>query len=193
MASSDARDIRLGHRGTQKTRPQRQQRNSCCPSAPSTNVVSCTPQVGHWRVIDGSSTCPLRQRYAALLSLPACHAFCVHTISAPQSGQGSDRTIVFSICRSCRSQRSGPPLPSSSRVYSASRRAGFGAVRLDSEGGDDSALSHVYDGCDARCSASQSLLIQPSLLAFTPPVTHIPGMITTAVNVMRTPMMSSVC
>src|SRR5687767_10486655 len=44
-------------------------------------------------------TWPFRHRYAARMSsgAPSRHAFCVQSVSAPQSGHGAVRLIVFSI------------------------------------------------------------------------------------------------
>jgi len=51
---------------------------------------------------------------------------------------------------------------------------------------------NTYRECDARCSASHLSLIQPSVLAFTPPGTRILGLITTAISTMTTPTISSI-
>ena len=51
---------------------------------------------------------------------------------------------------------------------------------------------NTYRECDARCWASHLSLIQPSVLACTPPGTRILGMTTTAITTMTTPTISSI-
>lgn len=57
-----------------------------------------------------------------------------------------------------------------------------------------SAISHVraYGECDARCSASHFSLIQPGVLAVMTSDTCILGMMTTALNTMTAPTISSI-
>jgi len=92
---------RIGHsagsvqRGKLNVLPHLRHRHCCAPSTKPTTAVSCMPHAGHCRVVSGSSTWPLTQRYAA--DDVSGHAFCVQSIWAPHSGQAAERMRVFSM------------------------------------------------------------------------------------------------